>query len=88
MCVGYKADWYPVLYLCVFWVREDWGKVEECRDSWEDGGKLETFTFQDENDYEVEARLKSFFAYSHPGKLHYNSFSLKKISTVVFTEGA
>ena len=60
MCVGYKADWYPVLYLCVFWVREDWGKVEECRDSWEDGGKLETFTFQDENDYEVEARLKVF----------------------------
>lgn len=35
MCVGYKADWYPVVYLCVFWVRENWGKIEECRDSWE-----------------------------------------------------
>ena len=30
-----------------FWVREDWGKVEECMDSWDRGdeGKRETFSF-------------------------------------------
>lgn len=73
MCVGYKEDWYPVVYLCVFWVRENWGKVEECRDSWE--GMKESLGRERLG---VRDMTLSFFADSHPGKLHYNSFSPKK----------
>ena len=51
---------------------------------------LESFRFEDENEYKYEIELEVFarvLKKRHPGKLHFYTFFYRNVSTVIHNEG-